>query len=206
VGSIPLSEPQLMLIVSPRVPAAVIEAAVRGGVTSIELRAKDVSTGELLESGRDIQTFCSRSGIPLIVNDRPDVCMAVGARGAHVGPADLPPGLAREILGPDRILGVSVKTADRLALAEGARADYIGVGALHATPSKLDTTVIGLKGIEGICRSTTIPVLAIGGVLPADVPELRGIGVFGVAVSSGIMKASDPESTARAYRKALENA
>ena len=138
------------------------------------------------------------------MNDRPDVFLALGARGAHVGPGDLSPALAREILGPDRMLGVSVRAADRLARAERAGADYLGVGALRATSSKPDTTVIALEGIAGICRSTAIPVLAIGGVLPTDVPALREIGVFGVAVSSGILEAPDPESAARAYRLALD--
>ncbi len=198
-----LSGPQLMLIVNPGDPAAAIEAAVRGGVTALEFRGKHVSTAELVVAGRDLHAICSASGIPLIVNDRPDVCVAVGAAGAHVGPGDLLPGRAREILGMERILGVSVKTPERLVLAEKAGADYLGVGALRATPSKPDTTVIGLEGIEDICRATVIPVLAIGGVQPADVSALLGIGVTGVAVSSGILEAPDPETAARAYREAF---
>lgn len=194
-----------MLIVNLRDPAPAIGAAIRGGVTALEFRGKHVSTAELVAAGRDLHALCSASGIPLIVNDRPDVCVAVGAAGAHVGPRDLLPGQAREILGTERILGVSVKTRERLGLAEKAGADYIGVGALRATPSKPDTTVIGLEGIEGICRATVIPVLAIGGVQPTDVSTLLQIGVSGVAVSSGILETPDPETAARAYRDALDN-
>jgi thiamine-phosphate pyrophosphorylase len=198
-----LAGSQLMLIVSARDPFPAIETAVHGGVTALELREKDMPTDRLLEVGRDLQAFCARVGIPLLVNDRPDVCLVLGAAGVHVGPDDLSPAVARKVVGRDRMLGVSVRTRGRLSLAENAFADYIGVGALRSTSTKPDTAVIGLGGIEAICRETSIPVLAIGDVQPDDVPALLMIGVSGVAVSSGILGAPDPGAAAGAYREAL---
>ncbi len=182
-----------------------VRAALRGGATLIQARGKRCSARELLAASRLILPLCREARVPLIVNDRPDIAMAAGADGAHVGPDDLPPEAARRILG-NRALGVSARSPDRARLAEAARASYLGVGALRTTGSKAEATAIGLAGIRAMVAATSLPVVAIGGVRPEDVAALKAIGVRGVAVVSGVMSAEDPERAARAYCEAWDRA
>jgi thiamine-phosphate pyrophosphorylase len=164
-----------------------------------------VSSRRYLEAGREVLDLCRAEGVPLLINDRPDVALGAGADGAHVGPGDLPPLSARRILG-EGLLGVSARTVERVRLAETAGADYLGVGALRGSVTKPEAVPLGLGGIAALLRSTSLPAVVIGGVQPADVPILRGEGAAGVAVLSGIMNAPDPEAAARAYREAWERA
>ncbi len=180
-----------------------VRAALCGGATLIQARGKRCSALDLLTACRLLLPVCREARVPLIVNDRPDIAMAAGADGAHVGPDDLPPEAARRILGA-RALGVSARSPDRVRLAEAARASYLGVGALRATGSKAEATPIGPDGIRAIVAATRLSVVAIGGVRPEDVPTLKAIGVRGVAVVSGVMSAEDPERAARAYREAWD--
>ena len=178
-----------------------VEAAVRGGVTLVQLRAKTLSDREAVREARALLERMRSHGIPVLINDRPDIARAVGADGAHVGPEDLPPGAARSVLGPG-VLGVSARTPDRVAAATAAGADYLGTGALRATSTKTRATVIGMAGIERILGGAALPVVAVGGVTPPDLPGLRAIGAAGAAVASGILGRPDPGAAARSYREA----
>ena len=196
---------RLILIVSPdtdeNVSSDRIHAGIRGGVTLVQLRLKGMATGTQVRLAARLLPLCQRTGTPLVINDRPDVALAIGADGAHVGPADLTPLLARRVLG-DAGLGVSARTPSRLCLAEEARADYIGTGALRSTISKSDAVVIGRHGIARLAATTRIPMVAVGGIRPHDVPALRRAGLAGVAVLNGILGADDPERAARGYSDA----
>jgi thiamine-phosphate pyrophosphorylase len=178
-----------------------LRAALRGGVTVVEGRGKGFATGELIERYRELMAVCAESEVPFLVNDRPDVALALDAAGAHVGPEDLPPVAARRVLG-ERWLGVSARNMSRLREAANARATYVGIGALRATTSKPDAQVIGLARISELIGVTRVPAIVIGGVRPEDALSLRTAGAAGVAVASGILDALDPEAAARSYREA----
>lgn len=196
---------RLILIAGPdekgRLDLDRIAAAFRGGVTLLQLRAKGAASGELLGMAREVLPLCRRAAVPLFINDRPDVALAAGADGVHLGPEDLPPAAAREVIG-DLGLGVSARTPDRVREAEAARADYLGTGAVRASSSKPEAPVLGPDGVARIVASTSLPVVAVGGVLPGDCPGLRRRGAAGVAVLRGILDAPDPENAARAYTEA----
>jgi len=180
-------------------------AALAGGLTSLQLRAKRSCARTVFDAARALGSLCNAAGVPLIVNDRPDIAVAAGAAGAHVGPDDLPPEAARKVLGT-RLLGVSARTLDRLRAAEEARADYVGTGAVRGTGTKPEAVAIGVAGVAGLCAATRLPVIAVGGVAPGDVPALLAAGAAGVAVAGGIFGAPDPGAAARAYRDALRAA
>ncbi len=199
------------MVLADRVPEAAdgglgrVRAALRGGATLVQARAKNASAKELLAWTRDLLPVCGEFGAPLLVNDRPDVALAAGASGAHVGPDDLPPAAARRVLG-DLALGVSARTEDRVRAGEAAGAAYLGIGAFRATGTKTEAVAIGLEGIRRLIALTPVPVVAVGGIRPGDLPELRRAGAAGVAVISGILAAEDPERAARAYSEAWERA
>jgi thiamine-phosphate pyrophosphorylase len=180
-----------------------VRAAIRGGAGLIQVRGKQASARALFEATVSLLPLCRESGIALLVNDRPDVARAAGADGAHVGPDDLPPTAARRVL-KELLLGVSARSADRVAAGEAAGAAYLGVGALRSTGTKAEARVIGLRGIAAIAASTHIPVVAIGGVRPEDASALKRAGAAGVAVVSGVLGAADAEAAARAYVEAWE--
>jgi len=182
-------------------PVNRVQKALRGGSTMIQLRAKNFDTRTILEAARGLLALCHPSGIPVVINDRPDIALAANIGGTHVGHKDLSPAIARRILG-DLILGVSARSQERILAAEAAAADYVGVGAVRKTPSKPEAAVLGIPGIAELVSMTTLPVVAIGGIRPEDLPDLKTAGVSGVAVMSGIMNAADPEDAARNYREA----
>ncbi|HSE27172.1 MAG TPA: thiamine phosphate synthase [Gemmatimonadales bacterium] len=178
-----------------RDPVAVCAAAVRGGVTAVQLRLKRVPPRELVELAR---ALVASLPVPVLVNDRPDVALAAGAAGVHLGPDDLAPGFARRVLGPAAIIGASVGLAGEVPRAR--EADYWGVGPWRATGTKGDAGAA--LGRDGILRILSLagekPCLAIGGVRPEDVSLLRALGCAGVAVASGML-VGDPEENARRY-------
>ncbi len=172
-------------------------AAVAGGVTAVQLRRKQAGDREFLALAR---AWRARLPVPLYLNDRADIALAVGARGVHLGSDDLAPGLARRALPAGMIIGASVGTQDEVA--RGLTADYWGIGPLRTTATKPDAGAgLGLEGLRPLLdQSGGRACVAIGGVQPGDVPTLLGLGFVGVAVSSGILGADDPGAAARAYR------
>jgi thiamine-phosphate pyrophosphorylase len=176
---------------------ALCRAAERGGVTAVQLRLKSATPRELVALARELTTALT---VPLLVNDRPDVALAAGAAGVHLGPDDLPVSLARKIAPPDFLIGASVGAENEARLAAGA--DYWGIGPWRETATKSDAGA-GL-GVEGFARLVRLaggrPCVAIGSVGPADVPLVRSAGGEGVAVAGGLLAADDIETAARAYR------
>lgn len=177
-----------------------LEAAVRGGVTSVQLRLKRATAAELVALARELVAALP---VPVLVNDRPDVVLAAGAAGVHLGPDDLPPALARRILGPAAVIGASVGTAAEVRAGEAA--DYWGIGPWRATGTKHDAgDAIGAAGFRTLQqRAGTRPCVAIGGLRPEDVPAALAAGAAGVAVISGILAAPDPERAAATYAELL---
>ncbi len=178
------------------------QAAERGGITSVQLRLKQATARELAQLIRDLVPALR---IPVLVNDRPDVAMAAGAAGAHLGPDDMPLALARRIAPAGFLLGASVGSETEAALA--GEADYWGIGPWRATPTKEDAgTGLGADGFSRLLRlAGSKPALAIGGVTPEDVPAVLQAGGKGVAVVSGILGVEDVEAAARRYRKSVNS-
>lgn len=183
----------------------ILSAAIRGGVTLVQYRQKDASTRQMIEEARELGALCRSHRIPFIVNDRVDVAMAVGADGVHVGQDDLPATLARQWIGPDKILGVSVENADQVRLAVAAGADYVGASPIFATPTKPDASPpIGLQGLQALARVCPIPVVAIGGLNITNAALAIQAGAAGLAVVSAIISAKDPENAARELQLAIQ--
>ena len=183
----------------------VIAAAVRGGVTLVQLREKTMSDGEMIALARKIMVVLQLFVVPLIINDRGAVALEAGADGVHLGIDDIGPAQARTQLGPDRILGVSAGTPDEAALVDPAVADYAGVGSVFATATKPDAgPPIGIEGLGALMRRIPLPVVAIGGIGLSQAEAVMAAGPAGVAVVSAICGAADPEAAARALRAAIE--
>jgi len=183
----------------------VVRAAVRGGATAIQLRDKGASTREMIDLGRALHQITRPAGVPLIVNDRADVALAIDAEGVHVGQDDMPAPLARAIIGPERILGVSAGTVSEARQAAREGADYLGVGDVYGTPTKADAgTPIGVDGLAEIARAVTIPVVAIGGITLDNAAAALEAGAAGVAVISAVIAAPDPEAAAWQLRRTVE--
>lgn len=164
-----------------------IELAIQGGVTLVQLREKSLSTKEFLQLASRIKEITSRYRIPLIINDRLDIALAVDADGLHVGQDDLPMLMARELLGPNKIIGVSASTLAEALLAQQQGADYLGVGAVFSTSTKTDAPEVSLKQLELIKRSVSIPVVAIGGISLMNLQQVMATGIDGVSVVSAIL-------------------
>jgi thiamine-phosphate pyrophosphorylase len=186
----------------------IVQAAVRGGATVIQLREKNAATNEMIELGRQLHTVTQKAGIPLIINDRLDVALAVNAEGVHVGPPDdMPAAVARRLLGPDRILGVSAESPDIARQAAKDGADYIGVGDIYGTRSKSNAGhPIGLDGLKAVVDASPIPVVGIGGIHLANAGAVIETGANGVALISAIVGVNDPETAARDLRKCIDSA
>lgn len=185
----------------------IVAAAIAGGATVVQLREKDSSTREMIRVAEAILAITRPAGIPLIVNDRIDVALAVDAEGVHVGQDDMPARMARRIIGPYKILGVTAATPveARQAVAEGA--DYIGCNAVFFTPTKVDTgTPSGVAGFRLLAESVAVPVIAIGGIKAGNAGDLIRGGAAGVAVVSAIVAAADPEQAARELRANVDRA
>ncbi len=184
---------------------SVADAALKGGATIIQLRHKTASTRVLVEEGLALRTLTRQYQALLIVNDRVDVALAVDADGAHVGQDDLPAPIARRLLGPERILGVSAGSIMEAEAAVAAGADYLGVGPIYPTRGKADAgapTGIGL--IQEIVARTTTPCVAIGGITAENTPEVMRAGAIGVAVITAVVAADDIAAAAHLLRETVE--
>lgn len=177
-----------------------VEQAISGGCTLVQMREKTASTLEFYQSALRVKRVTDARGVPLIINDRVDIALAVDAAGAHVGQSDLPTGVVRHIIGPDRILGVSVRSVAEAVQAETDGADYLGVGAMFATTSKQDAKPVSLAELRRIRAATALPLVAIGGVNRETIPALTGTGIDGVAVISALVAAPDIATAARELR------
>lgn len=184
------------LMTSPTIEASA-ESALRGGTTVIQLREKDCSSREFYELGLRVKKITERYNAPLIINDRVDIALAVGAAGVHVGQGDLPCKVVREIVGPDMIVGVSAATLEEAVRAEEDGADYLGVGAMYATATKTDTRPVSMEELLKIRAAVKIPIVVIGGINKQTLGNFKGTGVNGLAVVSAIVAQPDPEAAAR---------
>lgn len=171
-----------------------VEEACKGGITLIQLREKNVGGKEYLEKARKIKEITDRYNIPLIIDDRVDVALACDAAGVHVGSSDLPVAVARELMGPDKIVGATAKTVDAALKAYEDGADYLGVGAIYPTTTKVVTILTEVSTLQAICEAVPIPVVAIGGLNSSNIDILKGTSIDGIAVVSAIMKAENPQS------------
>ena len=180
------------------------EMAIAGGADIIQFRSKSGSTREMINAATQMKILCSRAGVPLIINDRVDIALAVGADGVHLGQDDFPIPVARKLLGPDAIIGGSAGDMEEAekCLAEGA--DYIGVGPVYDTKSKTDAgEAMGIENLRIIAEKIPLPIIAIGGITVSDMDELLNAGAHGVAVISSVCLSDDPESAARRLHEAL---
>ncbi len=168
-----------------------VEAALMGGATMIQLREKEMDTEAFIVEARQIKKVTDRFGVPLIINDRIDVCLAVDAAGVHVGQSDMQAGKVRDLIGPDRILGVTAKTVDQAKAAKAAGADYLGSGAVFGSSTKKDALSMSKELLARITASVDIPVVAIGGVDAGNILQLQGLGLAGAAIVSGIFAQPD---------------
>jgi thiamine-phosphate pyrophosphorylase len=183
----------------------VVAAAIAGGATAVQLRGKELTGRELVEVGRALRELTRRAGVLFLVNDRVDVALAVDADGAHVGQDDLPAAVARRLLGPGRILGVSAATPEEARAAEAAGADYLGVGSVFATATKADAGApIGPAGLRAVVGATRLPVVAIGGITADNAVDVMAAGAAGVAVISAVVGAEDVTAAARRLAASVE--
>ena len=175
-----------------------IEEALKGGVTLVQLREKELSSADFYHSACAIKELTHAYHVPFIINDRLDIALAVDADGLHIGQDDLPLPVARKLLGPDKILGYSVSTIEEARCGEQNGADYLGAGTVFWTGSKSDIgEPIGLEGLQQIHKAVSIPVVAIGGIGPANLPAVKSIGIEGVSLISAILGQADIETASR---------
>ncbi len=181
-----------------------VREALEGGVTLVQYRAKTASSAEMYNEALQLKAMCDSFKVPLIINDRLDIAMAVGAAGVHLGQDDLPCAAARRILGEDYIIGVSAHNPAEAAEALERGADYLGCGAVFGTATKADVKKLGTEGLTTICREKGLPVVGIGGVTADNYRELRAAGADGAAIVSGILAQPDIRTTVRAIAKVSE--
>lgn len=186
--------------------AAAVAEAIVGGATMVQLREKGASTVDLARLARAVAPVCRVANVPLVVDDDIEAVKMSGVDGVHVGQSDATCAEARAILGPDAIVGVSVRTTEEARAAEAAGASYLGVGAVFGTDTKADADAVPLEALADICRAVAIPVVAIGGITAARVPGLAGTGIDGVAVVSALFSAPDIEQAAEELRRAVDSA
>ncbi len=178
-----------------------VEEALRGGVTCVQLREKDMSDGEFLQEAKEIHALCQQYGVPFIVNDNVEIAVACGAEGIHVGQEDMAAGDVRRRVGNGVILGVSVHTVEEAQEAVRNGADYLGLGAVFPTSTKTDVDQMPNETLRAICDAVDVPIVAIGGINSGNIGKLAGSGVDGVALVSAIFSAANIESTCQELRK-----
>ena len=182
-----------------------VRSALEGGVTIIQLREKNRTTREYIELAAAVHEITSEFGIPLIIDDRIDVMLATGAEGVHVGAEDMPVATARKLIGKDKILGATAKTVEAATKAYNDGADYLGVGAIYPTTTKVKTILTSTETLDAITKAVPIPVNAIGGLNSTNLGVLKGINIAGVCAVSAIMKADSPKTAAEELRQTFED-
>lgn len=181
-----------------RATAEIVRAAIRGGIDAVQLRGKDLPAREQLAIGRELRAITRDAGVLFIVNDRVDLALALAADGVHVGQDDLPAEVVRRLVGPEMIIGVSAATISEALAARAAGADYLGVGAIYGTATKLDAGAATGSALLGtIAGAVDLPLVAIGGINATNVAAVIAAGAAGAAVVSAIIAADDPEAAAR---------
>lgn len=178
-----------------------VREALEGGVTLVQYRAKTASSAEMYNEALQLKALCDSFNVPLIINDRLDIAMAVGAAGVHLGQDDLPCAAARKLLGEDYIIGVSAHNPAEAKTALQSGADYLGCGAVFGTATKADVKKLGTEGLTAICREKGLPVVGIGGVTADNYREVRAAGADGAAIVSGILAQPDIRTTVEAIAR-----
>ena len=182
-----------------------VETACRSGVTIIQLREKNLTTNQYYHLAKQVKEITDAYQVPLIIDDRLDVCLAVDAAGLHIGDDELPVSVARQVLGPDKILGVTAKTVKRALEAETSGADYLGTGAIFPTRTKENAPITLISTLKTICQTVAIPVVAIGGLTSENIDQLAATGIAGVAVVRDLMQAEDIEAKTQAFLTKLDD-
>ena len=182
-----------------------VEMACRSGVTIVQLREKNLTTNQYYQLAKQVKEITDAYQVPLIIDDRLDVCLAVDAAGLHIGDDELPVSIARQVLGPEKILGVTAKTVKRALEAEEGGADYLGTGAIFPTTTKENAPITLISTLKTICQRVAIPVVAIGGLTSENIEQLIGTGIAGVAVVRDLMQAEDIEAKTQAFLTKLDD-
>ena len=182
-----------------------VETACRSGVTIVQLREKNLTTNQYYQLAKQVKEITDAYQVPLIIDDRLDVCLAVDAAGLHIGDDELPVSIARQVLGPDKILGVTAKTVERALEAEESGADYLGTGAIFPTTTKENAPITLISTLKTICQRVAIPVVAIGGLTSENIDQLIDTGIAGVAVVRDLMQAEDIEAKTKAFLTKLDD-
>ena len=182
-----------------------VETACRSGVTIVQLREKNLTTNQYYQLAKKVKEITDAYQVPLIIDDRLDICLAVDAAGLHIGDDELPVLVARQVLGPDKILGVTAKTVKRALEAEEGGADYLGTGAIFPTTTKENAPITLISTLKTICQRVAIPVVAIGGLTSENIDQLIGTGIAGVAVVRDLMQAEDIEAKTQAFLTKLDD-
>ena len=185
----------------------VVAAAVQGGATIVQLREKDAGTREFLETARAVKAVLQPHNVPLLINDRVDIAVAVDADGVHVGQTDMPVSIVRQMIGPGKIVGLSAGKRENILADDAAQADYLGIGPAYAQTTKTNTgrAPLGPEGFAQLRKLTTKPVMAIGGLKPDNSAPLVAAGADGLAVVSAIVGADDPAAASRAFAALYAN-
>ena len=178
-----------------------VEAALKGGITCLQLREKHLGDGEFLREALEIKALCHRYGVPFLINDRVDLALRCDADGVHVGQSDMGAENARAMLGPNKIVGVTARTPEQAKAAQAAGASYLGCGAVFGSTTKTDARPLDHRVLQEICQSVTIPVVAIGGITQENLPLLAGSGADGAALVSEIFAAEDIERKCRELKR-----
>ena len=184
---------------------AKVETACRSGVTIVQLREKNLTTNQYYQLAKQVKEITDAYQVPLIIDDRLDVCLAVDAAGLHIGDDERPVSVARQVLGPEKILGVTAKTVKRALEAEEGGADYLGTGAIFPTTTKENAPITLISTLKTICQRVAIPVVAIGGLTSENIDQLIGTGIAGVAVVRDLMQAEDIEAKTQVFLTKLDD-
>ena len=182
-----------------------VEMTCRSGVTIVQLREKNLTTNQYYQLAKKVKEITDTYQVPLIIDDRLEICLAVDAAGLHIGDDELPVSVARQVLGPDKILGVTAKTVKRALEAEEGGADYLGTGAIFPTTTKENAPITLISTLKTICQRVAIPVVAIGGLTSENIDQLIGTGIAGVAVVRDLMQAEDIEAKTQAFLTKLDD-